>query len=155
MCNGLRKAAPFTKPPSYKGRNFPEQFQVSFVYHPMKLLILGVIALVMLAFGGITCIADSDSSWRWSEEREHARQAREQARQQVMEAREQARQAREQARQQIMEAREQARHARDFAREQAQEVREEVRAQREAIREQRNRIREQMRDLRRDWPDTF
>jgi len=42
----------------------------------MKLLILGVVVLVMFAFGGVACIADSDGSWRWRQE----------ARQQVMEA---------------------------------------------------------------------
>jgi membrane protein involved in colicin uptake len=113
---------------------FPEQIQLSFVYHPMKLLILGVLVMALLVFGGGACIADSDSSWRWRQE----------ARQQVQEAH-----------QQVMEAREQAREVRELAREHARELREDMRAQREAIREQRRQIREQMRELRRDWRNSY
>ena len=106
---------------------FPEQIQLSFVYHPMKLLILGVLVMALLVFGGGACIADSDSSWRWRDE------------------------ARERAR----EAREEGRQARELAREHARELREDLRAQREAIREQRRQIREQMRELRRDWRNSY
>jgi uncharacterized protein (DUF3084 family) len=79
----------------------------------MKLLILGVVALVILAFGGVTCIADSDSSWRWRQE----------ARQQVMEAREKAREVRQEAREARQLAREHAREERNRIREQIRDLR--------------------------------
>jgi hypothetical protein len=106
-------------------QNIPEQIRISFVYHPMKLLILGVIAIVMLAVAsGAACFRDSDAFWQWRNE----------ARERAFEARESARQARELAR-------EQARELRDAQREA-------LRAQREATRQWREQIREQVRDWR-------
>jgi len=91
----------------------------------MKLLILGVVAIVMVAVtSGAACFSDSDGFWRWRAD------------------------VREQAR----EARESAREARQAMREQAREMRyaqrDQWRAQREAFREQRDRMREQIRDWR-------
>jgi biopolymer transport protein ExbB/TolQ len=114
---------------------FPEQIRTSFVYHLMKLLILGVVAIVMVAVAsGAGCFRDSDGVARWRYEvRESAR-----------EARDQAREARQVAREQALEFRDVQREA--------------LRAQREAIREQRERIREQVRQIRenmRDWRYTY
>ena len=96
-----------------------------FVYHPMKLLILGVIAIVMLAVSsGVACMWDSDGYRQW---RAEALEMRESAREAGDAAREQAREFRN-AQHEAWRAR------RDFARE-----------QRELVRE---RIREQMRDWR-------
>jgi biopolymer transport protein ExbB/TolQ len=91
----------------------------------MKLLLLGVIAIVLLAVAsGGACFRDSDGFWRWRDE----------------------------VRERAFEAREAAREARQAAREQAQEFRdaqrEAWRARRDAARERRDRMREEIRDWR-------
>jgi hypothetical protein len=93
----------------------------------MKLLILGVLAVALLATGsGREWLADSGCFWQWRAE----------------------------ARERAIEAREQAREAREAAREQARQFREKLRAERDAARERRDQfredIREQMRYFRRD-----
>jgi hypothetical protein len=98
----------------------------------MKLLILGVFAVVLLAVAsGAACFRDSDGDWRWRDE------------------------MREQTRQAVREARDQARQAREMARDQARQIRaaqrEAWRAQRDAERESREEMRERMRELRRSW----
>ncbi len=73
-----------------------------FVYHPMKLLILGVIAIVMLAVSrGAVCMWDSDGYWQWRAEAREFRHAQHEA----------------------------WRAQRDFAREQRERVREQIRDQ--------------------------
>jgi biopolymer transport protein ExbB/TolQ len=103
-----------------------------FVYHPMRLLILGVIAIVMLAVSsGVACIWDSDGYRQWRAE----------------------------TRARSLEMRESVREAREAAREQAREFRdsqhEAWRAQRDFAREQRERVREQIRDQMRSWRYTY
>jgi hypothetical protein len=98
----------------------------------MKLLILGVLAIVMLAVvGGAAGTRDSNSYWRWKDEvRERAR-----------------------------EARERAREARNAAREQAREIRnaqrQEEHALHEAAHESAARLREKIRREIRDWGYTY
>ncbi len=67
----------------------------------MKLVILGVLAIVMLAVvGGAAGMRDSNDCWRWKDEvRERAREAREGAREARRAAREQAREIRNAQRQ--------------------------------------------------------
>jgi biopolymer transport protein ExbB/TolQ len=135
MCNGLPKAGQSRKPPFCSPKVFSEQISLSFVYHPMKLLILGVIAIVMLAVSsGAACTWDSDGYRQWRAE----------ARARALEVGESAREARE-------AAREQAREFRDAQRE-AWRAQRDIARERDRIREQ---IRDQMRDFRRDWRYTY
>jgi hypothetical protein len=92
----------------------------------MKLLILGLLAIVLLASG-----SRRDCFWRWHTE----------ARLRAMDARERTIEAREEARA----------HARQFR----EERREEMRAWRAAAREQRERIRAEIRKDIRDWRYTY
>jgi hypothetical protein len=132
MCNGLPKAVRSKKPPFCSPEVLSEQNLFFFVYHPMKLLILGVIAIVMLAVGsGAACIWDSDGYRQWRAE----------------------------ARARSLEMRESAREARETAREQAREFRdaqhEAWRAQRDFARERRERVQEQIREQMRSWRYTY
>jgi len=88
----------------------------------MKLLILGLLAVLVLAAG-----SNRDCFWQWRTE----------ARERSIEAREDARLAREEAR--------------DRAREFREQHREHMRAWREAARGQRDRIRYEIRHDLRDW----
>ena len=98
----------------------------------MKLLILGVIAIVMLAVSsGAACMWDSDGYRQWRAE----------ARARSVELRESAREAREAAREQAREFRD-ARH-------------EAWRAQRDFAREQRELVQERIREQIRDWRYTY
>jgi hypothetical protein len=134
MCSVSLKAGPSRKPRSCS-ENFPEQIRISFVYHPMRLLILGVIAIVMLGVAsGTACIGDADGYRQWRNAvRESALQAKAAARDAAREAREAAREA--------------GRQARESEREAAREVHE---AQREALRAQRDAARAP-----RDWGYTY
>jgi hypothetical protein len=132
MCNGLPKTVRLRKPPFYSPQVFSEQNLFFFVYHPMKLLLLSVIALVMLAVSrGAACMWDSDGYWQWRAE----------ARDRSLEMRESVREARERAREQAREFRDSQREA--------------WRAQRDLAREQRERVREQIREQMRDWRYTY
>jgi hypothetical protein len=107
---------PSKKPPSYKSKTFPEQIQISFVYHPMKLLILGLLVVALLAAGSRRreWRDGPDCSWRWrSEARERAFEAREEARERARELRQELRAQRDAAREQRDRIREQMR---DFRR---------------------------------------
>ena len=131
------KAGPLTKRPSSSPKLFPEQIRTFFVYHPMKLLILGLLAVALFAAG-----SSRDCFWQWSSE----------ARQKAIEARERVIEARQ-------EARERAREFRAEQRDAWRARRDAWRAQRDAAREQRDRIRDQIRrqireDLR-DWRYTY
>jgi hypothetical protein len=88
----------------------------------MKLLILGLLAVFVLAAG-----SSKDCFWQWRTE----------AHERSIEVREEARLAREEARERAREFRE--------------EQREQMRAWREAAREQRDRIRDEIHHDLRDW----
>lgn len=133
MSSASPKAGPLRKPLSCSPKNFPEQIRIGFVYHPMKLLILGLLAVALLAAASSR---DCFDQWR-SEAHERAR-----------EAREEARAAREQAR----EAREQVRELQNTQREQLRAMRDEIRAERDRIRRE---VREDLRDLHQDWSYTY
>jgi hypothetical protein len=122
----LPKAVPSKKPPSYKSKTFPEQIQISFVYHPMKLLILGLLVVALLAAGSRRREWRDGSGcyWQWRSE-----------------ARARAFEAREEAREQERELRDQLRAQRDAAR-----------AERDRVRAE---IRREMQDFRRDWRDSY
>jgi len=98
----------------------------------MKLLVLGAVAIIMLAvLGSATDLKDSNDCWRWKDEvRERAR-----------------------------EAREGAREARRAAREQAREIhnaqRQEEHALHEAVHESSARLREEIRNEIREWGYTY
>jgi len=92
----------------------------------MKLLILGVLAVALLA-----AASSQDCFWQWRGE----------ARERAIEAREQARVAREQAR--------------EFRRRERDEMRvwhEQIREERDRIRQE---IRDNLRDLHQDWRTTY
>jgi hypothetical protein len=125
MYSASPKAGPSRKRRFCRSRDFAEQIRVFFVYHLMKLLILGVVAIVMLAVGsGAACLSDSDGFWRWRDE----------ARERAIEARHLARE-----------------RAREFRNQQREEMRA-LRERRDRIREE---IRDEMRDARRDWRYTY
>jgi hypothetical protein len=106
MWNGLPRVGPSKRPQYYslaiRGKQIPEQIAKSFVYHSMKLLILGIIAIWMLsAASGFRHRAYWDCGWRneahqhW---RERNREIRDDLRAQREAAREEARRIREEIR---------------------------------------------------------
>jgi uncharacterized protein HemX len=130
MSSVLPKAGRLRKQPFYDAKLFPEQIKNCFVYHPMKLLILGLLAMVVLAAG-----SSRNCFWQWrTEARERAIEARQ-------EARERAREFREAQREELRAHRDQLRAFRENMREESQRLR--------------NEIRENMRDFQRDWGHTY
>jgi hypothetical protein len=107
MCSVLPKAEPSKKPPFCRSKVFSEQIEICFVYHPMKLLILALLAVAVLA-----AASGRDCFWQW------------QSRVQVREAREQAREFRREQRDQMRAFRDHMRAERDRIR---REIREDMR----------------------------
>jgi hypothetical protein len=124
MCSAFPKAGRSKKRPFFRSKVFSEQIRNCFVYHPMKLLILALLAVVVLAAAGRHATR-RDCFWQWRDEtRERAVEVREQAREAREQAREQVREFRLQQRDQIRAFREQAREERDRIR---REIRENMR----------------------------
>ena len=133
MFSGLRRGVRLRKPPSCdpseKTSHRTEQIGKSFVYPLMKILILGLFAMLMLAATSSfarRANCDDYSHWRRDTRRE---------------------------------VRAQTRRIREDVRSQQRAVREDVRTQQRAVREETRRvheeIRQQMRDLRRDLRETY
>src|SRR5579872_6001076 len=120
-------AARSRKPPFFELKTFSEQIRPFFVYHPMKLLILGLLAFILLAAAasGPRCF------WGW----------RSDVREQTWEAREQAREFRRQQREEMHRVRDEIRAERD-------RIRDEIRAN------VRDNIRESLR-RHHDWDYTY
>jgi len=130
MCSGLPKAGPSRRQPFCDLETSQEQIRICFVYHLMKLLILGFLAVAMFA-----AASGRDCFWGWSSE------------------------ARAEARERSFEARDRAREARQRAREFRREQRDEMRAFRDHMLEERDRLREEvredMREFQRDWHHVY